>query len=118
METNREQEIKRKAALFCAVGVCLLGFALFAPDPGQHPGLGFIQVARHTSWHRALDWEAAWCSLKIILLCLGLCLIIESLGTWLMKIGHVLMGVYIYLLHVVPVVGLIAGSYYLVKSLL
>jgi len=112
---NREQEIKRKAALFCAAGICLLGFALFAPDAGKHPGLSFIQVARHTSWHHPLDWEAAWCSLKIILLSLGVSLVIESLGTWLMKIGHVLMGVCTYLLHIVPVIGLLAGSYYLIK---
>lgn len=115
---NWEKEIKRKAVLFCLAGVCLLGFAWFAPDFGGHQGLSFIQVARHSSWHHVLDWEAAWCSLKIILLSLGVCLVIESLGTWLMKIGHVLMGVSTYLLHIVPVMGLLAGSYYLIKSLL
>jgi len=35
-----------------------------------------------------------------------------------MKVGHVLMGVCTYLLHIVPVIGLLAGSYYLIKSLL
>lgn len=115
---NRERKIKQTTALFCAAGFCLLGFAVFAPDPGQHPGFGFIRAVRQTSWYQPLEWEAAWCSVKIILFCLGLCLLIESLGTWFMKIGHVLLGVCIYLLHIVPLLGLLAGTYYLVKSLL
>ena len=113
---KREQEIRRRTALFFLIGVCLLGFAFFAPDP--HGDGRLFQVVRQTSWHGPLDWEAAWCSVKIILLSLGLFLLIESCGTWLMKLGYVLMGVFVYLLHVVPFLGLLTGSYYLVKSLL
>ena len=102
---------------FGVVGICLIGFAMFAPDAGSHRGWGFIQVVRQSSWHHSLDWAAAWCSLKIIFLSLGLCLIIEACGTVLMKLEHELMGFLVYLLHVVPVLGFLAGSYYLIKSL-
>ena len=117
MNLNRKLEGRRKAAVFFVVGICLVGFAMFAPDAGPHRDWGFIHVARQASWHRPLDWEAAWCSLKIILLSLGLCLIIEACGTLLMKFEHELMGFLVYLLHIVPVLGFLAGSYYLIKSL-
>jgi uncharacterized membrane protein SpoIIM required for sporulation len=116
---KRELEIGSRATLLFASGLCLVGFVLFAPDAGHHRGLGFIHFVRQTSWHhRPFDWPAVWCSMKIILLSLGMALIIEAFGTILMKRGYELIGFLAYLLHVFPVLGLLAGGYYLVESLL
>ena len=117
MDVNGKRESRRKAEIFCVIGICLIGFAMLAPDAGKHQGWGFIQVVRQASWQRLLDWEAAWCSLKIILLSFGLCLIIEACGTLLMRHEHELLGFLVYLLHIVPVLGFLAGGYYLIKSL-
>ena len=114
---NREQEISWKSAIFFIAGISLLGFALFAPDAESHRGWGFIHVVRQATWHRSLDWEAAWCSLKIILLSLGFWLMIEAGGMVLIKFEHELMGFLVYLLHIVPALGFLVGSYYLIKSL-
>jgi hypothetical protein len=62
------------------VGVGLVGVTFFVPDAGGHPG-SFFRVAMQTTWQNLLDWPVAWCSLKIILLSVGLFLIIESTGT-------------------------------------
>lgn len=114
---KREQEIRRRITLYWLVGICLLGFAIFAPDSGNHPGLSFIQVARHASWHQRLDWKTAWCSVKLIVLSLGGFLLIEAFGTWLIRLRYELPGMLVYLLHVVPLLGMLAGGYYLLKSL-
>jgi len=115
---DRERKIIKDSAVLCISGLCLLGFAMFAPDAAHQRGLGFIHFVRQISWHhRPFDWPVAWCSVKIILLSLGLGLLIESLGRWLMKLGHELIGFLVYFLHMVPMAGLLAGGYYLVKSL-
>ena len=52
-----------------------------------------------------------------MLLSLGLCLIIEACGALLMKFEHEFMGFLVYLSHLVPALGFLTGSYYLIKSL-
>lgn len=114
----REQQTLRQVGLFCLVGIGLLGIALFTPDAAQAHGTNFFAAARKTSWHHALDWESAWCSLKIILLSLGLFLIVDSLGTLLVKLKYRIMAGLVFLLHLFPCLGVLAGSFYLLKSLL
>jgi hypothetical protein len=116
---KQKLETGSRATLLFVIGLCILGFVMFAPDAGHHWGLGFIHFVRQNSWHhRPLDWPSVWCSVKIILLCLGAGLLIEASGTVLVKLGYELTGFLTYLLHVVPVLGLLTGGYYLVESLL
>ena len=118
MDMNREQGNGKRDAIFFVVGVGLLGLTLFAPDAGHHWGLGFIQVLRRISWDQPFDWPAVWCSVKILILCLGLGLLIEGLAIWLMKRGFELMSFLVCFLHLMPLLGSLAGGYYLIKSLL
>lgn len=65
-----------------------------------------------------MDYPAAWCSFKIILLCLGLFLVIESVGTILSVLKLKAIALPAYCLHLVPGPGVLLGSYCLLKALL
>jgi hypothetical protein len=99
------------------VGTGLLGIALFAPDAGQHFG-AFFKIAATSSWRRPLEGAPAWCSLKIILLSIGLMLVVESLGTILVRLKHNQMGMAVFSTHVVSLLVFFIGEYYLFKALL
>jgi len=114
---NRQQEILRQVSLLCLIGMGLFGIALFAPDAAPHRG-EFFRPALQTTWHNLFDLPAAWSSIKIILFCIGLFLVIESTGTVLSVLKYKTLAVVVYFLQVLPIVGLIGGSYYLVKSVL
>jgi hypothetical protein len=112
-----QRKIYRQISLLSLVGVGLLGFAFFVPDAGDHPG-SFFRVAMQTTWQNLLDWPAAWCSLKIILLSVGLFLIIESTGTVLAVKQLKPLVLPVFLMQAVPCLGFLLGGYYLIKSLL
>ena len=114
---NRQQIILRQVGLLCLIGIGLFGITFFAPDAAPHRG-AFFQPALETSWQRLLDLPAVWASIKIILFCIGLFLVIESAGTVLSVLKFKSLALLIFLLQVVPCCGLVCGSYYLVKSLL
>jgi hypothetical protein len=114
---SRQQEILRQVSLLCLIGIGLFGIAFFAPNAAPNPGL-FFQPALHTSWRNVLDLPAVWSSIKIILFCIGLFLVIESAGTVLSLLKLKSLAFLVYFLQLVPCVGLLCGSYYLVKSLL
>lgn len=114
----REQQTLKQVGLFCLVGIGLLGIAFLTPDAAHTRGTNFFAIARETNWHHPLDWGAAWCSMKIILLSLGFFLIVDSAGTLLMKLEYRLLSVFVFLLHLIPCLGVLAGGYYLFKSLL
>jgi hypothetical protein len=88
------------------------------PNDGQEPGWAFFHVARGASWQDFGDWSAAWCSLKLILACVALFLILDSLGTLLMRVGWKTLGQYTFYFILVPSLGLMLGIYYLLKALL
>jgi hypothetical protein len=114
---TRQQEILRQVTILSMIGVGLFGIALFTPDARPHLG-AFFQPALETRWIDLLDFPAAWASLKIILFFVCLFLVIESAGTvlalWKMKS----LALMVFFLQVVPCLGLVCGSYYLIKSVL
>jgi hypothetical protein len=115
---NREREIYKQVCILGLVGLGLFGIVLFAPDASRYQNGSFWKVAFSTSWHSPLDFPAAWCSLKIILLSLGLFLLIESLGTVLSLLKYKSVALMIYFLQMLPCLGFLVGGYYLVKALL
>jgi hypothetical protein len=116
-QMTRQQEILRQVTLLSAIGVGLFGVALFAPDARPHLG-AFYQPALETSWGNLLNMPAVWASLKIMLFFIGLFLVIESAGTVLALLKMKSLSVIVYFLQVVPCLGLVCGSYYLVKAVL
>jgi hypothetical protein len=114
---NSQPKIYRQTSFLSLVGLGILGFAFFAPDAGVHPG-SFFSVAMRCTWQDLLELPAAWCSIKIILMSVGLFLIIESTGTVLAVKKYKSLVLPVFLMQAVPCLGLLFGGYYLIKSLL
>jgi hypothetical protein len=114
---NRQREIYRQVGLLSLIGLGLFGIAFFAPDAGAHRG-AFFNVAMQTAWQNPLDWPAVWCSVKIILLSIGLFLLIESMGTILAVKKYKSLALSVFSMQAVPLLGFLFGGFYLVKSLL
>ena len=116
--TDRERHIFRQVGLLCLIGFSLFAIVFFSPDAGQNQHTSFIKVASASSWGELGDFAAAWCSLKIILLSVGLFLFIESAGTLLAVMRRRHLALTVFLLQAVPLLGFVSGSYCFVKALL
>ena len=103
--------------LLSLIGMGLLGIVFFSPDADPQEG-AFFQAALQTTWRHVLDLPAAWSSTKIILFSISLGLLIESVGTMLALLKFKSLALSIFFLQVVPVLGLLCGGFYFVKSLL
>ena len=114
---NRRREILRQVSLLSLIGIGLFGVALFAPDAAPQR-TAFFLPALQTSWRDFLDLPAVWASIKIILFCIGMFLVIESTGTVLSVLKFRSLALLVFFFQVVPCLGLLCGSYFLVKSLL
>ena len=102
---------------YLLAGFSLINLALFAPDAGNNQTGGFFKLATASTWGNLFNLPAAWCSLKIILLCIGLFLVIECLGTFLTISKRKPLAWLVYSLHIMPSLGFLMGGYYLVKAL-
>ncbi|MEI8289461.1 MAG: hypothetical protein WCH99_08295 [Verrucomicrobiota bacterium] len=100
------------------IGVSLISLAFFGPDTAGPQVGSFFRMAAAATWGNWLNLAAAWCSCKIILLSLGLFLVIECLGTFLAVSGRRHLAWAVYALHLLPGLGFLTGSYYLIKALL
>lgn len=114
---NRRGEILKHASILSLMGFGLLAIVFFAPDADPLQG-AFFQAALQTTWRHLLDFPAVWSSIKIILFCIGMFLVIESAGTVLSVLKLKSLALSVFFLQMVPSLGLLCGSYYLVKSLL
>ena len=101
-----------------SAGLLLIAVVLLSPDASYWEGRTFFEVARSSAWERWWDWLAVWCSLKIILLSLGVTFVIGAIGLWLRGARWRTLGTTVLLLGILPVAGLWLGAYYLVKALL
>ena len=99
-------------------GLALLVLAFFAPDSSHHHDGSFFKLAINTNWRHVLDLPAAWCSLKIIFLSVGLFLICEAVGTKFARRQQREFAVAVYCLEILPAACFALGVFLLVKSLL
>ena len=100
-------------------GISWISPALFTPDAAGDQAVGsFFKTATSASWGKLWERTAAWCSFKIILFSLGLFLVVEVLGTALLVLKHKKFAWLVYALHIVPCLGVMIGSYCLIKALL
>lgn len=117
MTELRESRIL-KAARVGLWGAGLLLVGLYAPYVGQAEGKSFFTQARDSSWHNLGDWPAAWCSIKLILMTLGIACLIDCLARVTLIYRRETFSWVLSFLNLVPGLGLFLGIYYLVKALL
>jgi hypothetical protein len=101
-----------------AMGFYLLAIVFLSPHAGCWEGMSFFKVAQLSPWDRWWDWAAAWCSLKIILLSLGIFSLIIAIGMLLKAFRRESLAKGILLLCAAPILGFWLGVYYLFKALL
>ena len=114
----KEGKNLRHGGVFLLTGISLIGFAFCGPDAAGRRLGAFFQMAASAPWNQWFNWPAAWCSCTIILLSLGLFLVIEWLGTWLVVTGRRRLAWTAYALHLLPALGFLTGGYCLIKALL
>jgi len=107
---------KIRLALMISLGI--FGIVFFAPNGGHQPSWAFFHIARATSWHRFFDWEPAWCSLKILMLCVALFLGLDSFGTLLIRYRRNSLAQLFFWSILLPCLGCFIGVYYFLKALL
>lgn len=116
--TREERELMSGAWPLCLIGVAFLACTYFTPHPGYQDGVSFFDVARNTQWGNLYDWPAAWCSVKVILLSVGLLFLTFWLTTMVgLSVPKTLERVLV-LLMALPCLGILAGMYFLVKAVL
>lgn len=116
-DMSREQETNRQVGGLLLMGFCLFCLAFFAPDVAPHRTGAFFKIASAASWHRLFEWPSAWCSLKIILSSIGLFLVVESLGTLVVRSQYKDWAVTVFSLQIISLFGFLSGDYYLLKAL-
>ncbi len=107
----------RRVFVLYAVGVYLLAIALLSPHAGSWEGHSFVQIARESPWERWWDWAAAWCSVKIMLMSLGMSSLIGAAGILLKLSRRRLFSAIAFFLGATSSLGFLLGVYYLVKAL-
>ena len=115
---SRGQNISKQVGGMLLAGFCLLVLVFFAPDAAHRHNGSFFRIAIASSWHRMFDLPAAWCSLKIILLSIGLFMVIESLGTILVRLKHQDLALAVFSMQTLALAAFLIGDYYLIKALL
>jgi hypothetical protein len=108
----------RNAIRLCLIGGCVLAFVFLTPDAGRQIHQSFFAVARQSLWSHIADWSAAWCSVKIILLGIGVFLMVDALGSLMIRMKNDVFGVGLLCLGVFPVLLTMFGCFELVKALL
>lgn len=105
-------------AKFLSLSLLLLGAVFFLPDAGQQQRGSFFIVALQSPWSRPFDWDAVWCSAKIIGLSLSGLLIIDGFLKVALRVGSQIVCRTLFVLTVFPFSLGLFGFYELVKALL
>jgi hypothetical protein len=113
---SNEQETQRKILLLYFTGFFFLTIVFLSPHAGYLDGESFISIARSSPWERWGDWPAAWCSLKVIFLSMGVFLVLRALGGLLRLSAGKTPGNVVLTLTGAPIAGFWIGLYYLIKA--
>ena len=117
MDDHQQQELWNAVRLL-AISLLLFVVVFFAPDAGDQNAKSFFAIAKGSVWGGFGNWPAAWCSVKIILLCLGTILFLNALGRFAEILKRETLSLVIAISALVPTLGLLLGCYYLVKAVL
>ena len=108
------QKTEHKYALrFMVLGLSTLGLVLLTCPAGLKP---VFDVATSSFWQKLGDWPAAWCSFKIMLLSTSGLFLTIAMQEMLVAFNRSLLAKLFLILFILPVLGILAGFYYLIKS--
>jgi len=113
---QNKQETQRKILLYYFAGFCFLTIVFLSPHAGYLDGESFFSIARSSPWERWGDWPAAWCSLKVIFMSLGVFLVLRALAGLLRLCARKTPGKVVLTLTGAPIAGFWLGLYYLIKA--
>ena len=116
-------EFYRKAALrffwkAFLVGAVLLGIVLLTPHSGLKGIRSCFQIAISSNWAHYLEWSAAWCSFKIVLLFIGAMMFIVALAYFFECRGKEMRAEGLLLWAAFPMLGALWGFFQLFRALL
>jgi len=115
---SRNQNIHSPISIFLLLGLAFIGLAFLAPDVTHNHQGSFFKVAAASLWREPFDFPAAWCSLKIILLSIGLFMLIEAIGSVLALLRLKKLALAVFSTQLLSVAVFLIGNYYLIKALL
>jgi len=108
------QRTEYKYALrFLALGLSGLGLVLLTPPAGLK---SVFAMAMASVWEKAGDWPAAWCSFKIMLLSTSGLFLVIAIQEMLVALNRSLLAKLFLGLFLFPLLGFLAGFYWLLKS--
>jgi hypothetical protein len=94
----------------------IAGRALFLPGSSHHTPLDFTATFQDARWGNCLEWQAIRSNVRIVLISVGLCLLLEGIGLWLLQKRRPRLGNFVFLLYAAPLAGLLLGGYYFLKA--
>jgi len=113
---RHEREAQGKTLACYFAGFCFLTIAFLAPDAGNLNGRSFFIIVSSSPWETWGDWAAAWCSLKVIFLSLGVFLVLRALESLFSSFTRKSTARILLTLIGAPIAGFGLGVYYLIKS--
>ena len=106
------------AVQMCLLGGLVLAIVFLTPDAGRQTHQTFFAVAHQSLWNHFAEWAAAWCSVKIVLLGIGVLVMLDALGSLMIRMNNDVLGIGLLCLGVLPVLLSMFGFFELVKALL
>jgi hypothetical protein len=89
--------------------------SFFSP---RTPGVKRTKLFSPWLWNHFAEWAAAWCSVKIVLLGIGVLVMLDALGSLMIRMNNDVLGIGLLCLGVLPVLLSMFGFFELVKALL
>jgi hypothetical protein len=107
-----------EAAKLFVLGGFLLTLIFLIPDAGSPEHKSFFAVAFQSSWRHFFDWQSAWCSVKIVLLAVGIIIFLDAMLCLLMETEFYEVGAAIAISAFAPLLLCLFGFYEFVKAVL
>jgi hypothetical protein len=101
---------------FMVTALLLLGIVFLTPYNGLS-GRSFLAIAQATRWADGFDGLAVWCSMKIIFLSMAGIFFVLSIEEVLLFMRRISAANLLILTLLFPLMGILMGCYYVLKSI-
>jgi len=117
---NQQKQVKDlwESMRLVAIGILLLAVIFIVPDVGATEHKSIFAVAMQSHWGQHLDWESAWCSVKIILLGLAALAFVKAVLGLLLDRDFKGSDMAVFISAILPLLVGFFGVYGLIKAIL